>query len=233
MLQLIDYKIIRDSLLFEAKDIKIPLGSFCIFIGKNGSGKSSFFESFFQSKLAKGNILFNNVELHSITNKELPKIVATVGNSSSISEYILVEEYITLGRYVHTNQLGNLSTKDKEIISEFTSVIGITHLLKKRFSEISDGEKQRVAITKALIQETPIVLMDEPTAFLDFPSKQEICELLSQIAKKWNKIIICSTHDIHLSLPYANSVLAIPNNVKELYFHKEAPSIEEILELCF
>ena len=130
----------------------------------------------------------------------MSRIVAFVESKFDGVEYLSVLDYLMLGRAPYTSLTGKLSETDKEIVLQISSDLQITHLLEKSTTEISDGERQICSIARALIQETPIILMDEPTAFLDFINRQKLIELLNKIAVEKQKCIVLSTHDIDLCL---------------------------------
>ena len=116
------------------------------------------------------------------------------------------EELIGLGRSPYTGFWGKLRGRDKEVVEESISLVKIENLAHRMVHTLSDGERQKVMIAKALAQETPIIYLDEPTAFLDFPSKVEIMQLLHRLTRKTNKTIFLSTHDLELALQIADKI---------------------------
>jgi iron complex transport system ATP-binding protein len=130
----------------------------------------------------------------------MARLIAFVESKFDGVEYLSVQDYLMLGRAPYTSLTGKLSETDKEIVLQISSDLQISHLLEKSTTEISDGERQICSVARALIQETPIILMDEPTAFLDFINRQKLIELLNKIAVEKQKCIVLSTHDIDLCL---------------------------------
>jgi iron complex transport system ATP-binding protein len=127
-------------------------------------------------------------------------LIAFVESKFDGVEYLSVQDYLMLGRAPYTSLTGKFSESDKEIVLQISSDLQISHLLEKSTIHISDGERQICSVARALIQETPIILMDEPTAFLDFINRQKLIELLNKIAVEKLKCIVLSTHDIDLCL---------------------------------
>ena len=109
-----------------------------------------------------------------------------------------VEEIVALGRTPYTGFWGTLNDADKEIVSESIRLAGISHLAKRNAMSLSDGERQKMMIAKALAQQTPVIMLDEPTAFLDYPSKVETMLLLTRLCREEGKTIFMSSHDLEL-----------------------------------
>ena len=117
-----------------------------------------------------------------------------------------VEELVSLGRSPYTGFWGKLEKEDKKIVSEAISLIGIDNLKGRMIQNLSDGERQKVMLAKAIAQQTPIIYLDEPTAFLDFPSKIETMQLLQRLCRQNGKTIFLSTHDLELTLQIADRI---------------------------
>ena len=117
-----------------------------------------------------------------------------------------VVELIGLGRSPYTGFWGTLSKEDKTVVDKSIALVGIPHLAHRMVHTLSDGERQKVMIAKALAQETPVIYLDEPTAFLDFPSKVEMMQLLHQLSRQTDKTIFLSTHDLELALQIADKI---------------------------
>lgn len=157
-------------------------GQLTCLLGRNGSGKSTLLRTL--AERWKGEVavvLTDRVDVKNMT----------------------VEEVVGLGRTPYTNFWGMLSAEDKAVVAQSMQQVGIGALARRDFSTLSDGERQKVMIAKALAQQTPLVLLDEPTAFLDYPSKREVMVLLSQLAHEQGKAILLSTHDVELAEQYA------------------------------
>ena len=117
-----------------------------------------------------------------------------------------VRELVSLGRSPYTGFWGTYSKDDLQVVDEAIAMVGIEALSKRMVHTLSDGERQKVMIAKALAQQTPVIYLDEPTAFLDYPSKVEVLQLLSRISREADKIIFLSTHDVELALQMADTI---------------------------
>ena len=138
--------------------------------------------------------------------KQLAKSISVVLTAQMDDIHLKVEEIIGLGRSPYSNFWGSLSQEDQKIVNEAIHEVGIQHLRGRIFNTLSDGERQKVMIAKALAQQTPIILLDEPTAFLDFPSKVETLLMLKRLAHQLQKSILISTHDVEIALQLADKI---------------------------
>lgn len=122
---------------------------------------------------------------------------------------LTIEEIIGLGRSPYTGFFGRLRAEDRKVVDDAIATMGIEKLRGRMIQTLSDGERQKVMIAKALAQETPVILLDEPTAFLDFPSKAETFQSLQRMAHERDKLILLSTHDLELAVRFADSLLEV------------------------
>ena len=190
--------------------LTLDAGKVYALVGLNGIGKSTFLNSITgQSALLSGKLFLNQQELQKISKVNLPKLISYVDTSFAGVEYLTVFDYLALGRSPHTNNMGKLNTEDKHVIQEVVRELNLEHLIEKDTSEISDGERQLCAVARAIIQSTPIILLDEPTAFLDYLNRQKLIELLVLIAEKQQKTIILSSHDIDICINNALEFLIV------------------------
>jgi iron complex transport system ATP-binding protein len=176
-------------------------GNFVVLVGPNGSGKSTLFRTIAGlQKPLSGEI--------SIENKHdyLEKNIALVLTNQAIETELTGEEVVSLGRSAHTNWWGTLSKTDSEKIAWAMEMCNTIKFANIKLSDMSDGERQRIFIARALAQDTPIILLDEPTAHLDLPGRIEIQLLLKDLAEKSNKLILMASHDLDISFQLANSV---------------------------
>ncbi len=187
-------------------------GELTCLLGANGIGKSTLLRTLtaFLPELS-GEIFIRGKEINTYSEKELATLVGVVLTEKPDIKNMTVRELVGLGRSPYTGFLGTLTKKDKEIVDKAISLVKIVHLAQRMIHTLSDGERQKVMIAKALAQETPIILLDEPTAFLDFPSKVEIMQLLHQLSRKTNKTIFLSTHDLELALQIADKIWLMDN----------------------
>ncbi|KAA6313787.1 iron complex transport system ATP-binding protein [termite gut metagenome] len=182
-------------------------GELTCLLGANGIGKSTLLRtlSAFQPKLA-GDIIIQGKELEKYSEKELATVISIVLTEKPDIRNMTVYELISLGRTPYTGFWGTLDEEDKKIVGNALAWVKIGNLSHREVHTLSDGERQKVMIAKALAQETPVMLLDEPTAFLDFPSKVEIMQLLHGLSRQTNKTIFLSTHDLELALQIADKI---------------------------
>lgn len=145
---------------------------------------------------------------------ELAKSVSFVSTEIIQVSNMTLFELIALGRFPYTNWLGRLNRNDDHLIREAIHMVGLDHLLYKNINEVSDGERQRAMIARTLAQDTEIIILDEPTAFLDMPNKYEIIHLLSELSRHKGKTIVFSTHDLNIALQEADKIwLMLPDGI--------------------
>lgn len=199
----IGYKAKRTGFREVAADINAELcgGRLTSLIGSNGIGKSTLLRtlSAFQPSLA-GDVLVQGKSLRRYTNKELSRLIGVVLTERPALQNMSVRELVGLGRSPYTGFWGKLTAADEEIVTEAINDVGIENLQHRMIQTLSDGERQKVMIAKALAQQTPVIFLDEPTAFLDYPSKVEVMQLLHRLTRQSGKTIFLSTHDIELAL---------------------------------
>lgn len=186
---------------------KIYSGELTCILGTNGVGKSTLLRtlSAFQPKL-DGNIYIGEKDITSFSDKALAHIIGVVLTDKTDIRNMSVEELVGMGRAPYTGFWGTYSPEDKRIVKEAINLVGISSLTHRMIETLSDGERQKVMIAKALAQETAVIYLDEPTAFLDYPSKVEVMQLLHNISREMDKTILLSTHDLELALQIADTV---------------------------
>lgn len=207
----------KDNNKVVASNINATLHSGCLtcLVGSNGIGKSTLLRtlSAFQPSLS-GNIVIDGRPLSSFTDQELSHIIGIVLTGKPDVQNMTVEDIVGLGRSPYTGFWGTLSSDDKAVVEESLSLVGIDHLRRRMIQTLSDGERQKMMIAKALAQQTPVIFLDEPTAFLDYPSKVEMLQLLRRLSHDTDKIIFLSTHDMELALQIADELwLMAPDGV--------------------
>ena len=190
----------------------IRSGELTCLLGANGVGKSTLLRtlSAFQPKTS-GEILFTegdkqSREISDMSDKELSRKIGVVLTEKPDVRNMTVRELVSLGRSPYTGFWGTYSEEDLQIVDESISLVGIELLSKRMVHTLSDGERQKVMIAKALAQQTPVIYLDEPTAFLDYPSKVEVLQLLRLISRQAGKTIFLSTHDVELALQLADTI---------------------------
>lgn len=192
-----------------ARDINASLygGELTCLLGPNGAGKSTLLKtlSCFLPPLS-GEILMEGKPLSSYGPSELGRLVGVVLTDRLSLENMTAKELVALGRSPYTGFWGRMSDADREVVDDAIRLVGIADLGSRMVNTLSDGERQKVMIAKALAQETPIIYLDEPTAFLDYPSKVEVMRLLHRLSRLKQKTIFLSTHDLELALQIADKI---------------------------
>jgi len=183
-------------------------GEFCCLTGPNGSGKTTLMKTLagFQKPLG-GVILLNGKTHRQFTNRELARQLGIVLTDRPEMDRTTVFEVVAMGRQPYTGISGRIHTHDREIIMHSLELVGMAGFKNHFFGCLSDGEKQKTMIAKALAQQTPLILLDEPASFLDFPSRSDIMYLLRNLAHSWKWTVLVSTHDVSLALRLADRLL--------------------------
>lgn len=201
------FKRSRPVLVSSGISASAQRGELVALIGLNGTGKSTLLRTLaaLQPPL-DGKILLENKKLRTFTSENLSRTIAFVSSSRARSSAVKVREMVELGRYPYTNWLGSLTSDDENKVMEALVRVNAIHLADQPLDQISDGEFQRVHIARALCQDTPVILLDEPTAFLDVVNRYEIIVLLRDLCRLKNKTILFSTHDWSAALQLADRI---------------------------
>tara|TARA_R110001592_G_scaffold181715_2_gene424538 strand:+ start:991 stop:1755 length:765 start_codon:yes stop_codon:yes gene_type:complete len=196
--------------LIEQINIDSNLAQFISIIGRNGEGKSTLIKTLTSLiEPIKGNISIANQSLFALSEIEKSKLISVVLTNKIAVHNINVFDFVAYGRYPYTNWLGIKTNNDNTIITEAIALCNINHLANKLYTELSDGERQKVNIARAIAQNTPIIVLDEPTAHLDLVNKIEVFKLLKLLVDNHKKTIIISTHQIELALQLSDTIWLI------------------------
>ena len=199
----------KNNVTVVARDINARIfgGELTCLLGPNGAGKSTLLRtlSAFLPPVS-GDITIMGRNLRDYTDKELSKLIGVVLTEKTDLRNMSVEDLVGLGRSPYTGFWGTLHEHDRRIVENAIDMVGITELRDRMIQTLSDGERQKVMIAKALAQETPVIFLDEPTAFLDYPSKVEIMQLLHRLSRTTGKTIFMSTHDLDMALQIADTI---------------------------
>jgi len=187
--------------------LRAGAGELVALIGRNGTGKSTLLRTMTSLQPALGGIIkIKGEDLRNISNSSLPKTISFTSTEPVTVRNIRVRDAVALGRFPYTNWIGTLTPEDEDIVSEAMEVTGITPLAGRRIDSISDGERQRTLIARSLAQDTSLLVMDEPTAFLDLPSRYSIVSLLRRLTREKGKSVVYSTHDLDTAINEADRI---------------------------
>lgn len=197
----------KDKVIIDQIDIALEAGKLCCLLGENGVGKSTLLKTFSGSipPLA-GSVYIDNNRLEELNPKQLAKKVSVVFTGNQRPGMLKVYEIVANGRYPYTSWSGGLKKEDLDAINLAIEMTQIRHLKDDLVAEISDGQFQKVMIARALAQDTDIILLDEPTAFLDIQNRLEIMQLLKTLAWETGKSILVSTHDLETAFHTADEL---------------------------
>lgn len=182
-------------------------------VGRNGAGKSTFLNTISGfNEYYSGDIFINNKDLKEIPKTELATQISVVLSKTEIFGNLTGLDVLFLGRLPYQNLIGQKTQQDVKVVNQIVDELQLKTLKSKPFSVLSDGEKQLIMIGRALVQDTPIIILDEPTAFLDVVNRKKIVKLLHKVSSENNKLILFSTHNIDLIESFCDGILMINEN---------------------
>jgi iron complex transport system ATP-binding protein len=199
-----------NKVILNGVDVVIPSNKISVIIGANACGKSTLLKTFARLiKPVSGEILLDGKKISAIPPKQLAQVLGLLPQSPVVPEGITVADLVARGRFPYQTFLKGMGKKDYEAVEEALEIMGITELANRSVDELSGGQRQRVWIAMALAQQTDILLLDEPTTFLDITYQVEILDLLTDLNRKRGTTIVMVLHDINLSARYADYIFAI------------------------
>ena len=208
-------------------NIGIDKGEIVTLIGPNGSGKSTILKSITkQLKLIGGKVFFDDTSLQEMSYKELSSNIAVVLTERIKTELMTCHDIVATGRYPYTGRLGILSREDEEKVEEAMRAVHAESLGSRDFNNISDGQRQRVLLARAICQEPDIIILDEPTSFLDIKHKLDLLSILRDMAKKKQITVIMSLHEIDLAQKIADKIICVKGDTIS-HFGKPEDIFEE------
>ena len=202
----------RGHRVVEDISLSLPCGRLVCLLGPNGAGKSTLLRTLcgFQPPIA-GTVTISGSDISTMSAAEVARLVSVVLTDRPLTPSLTAAEMVGMGRAPYTGFWGRLSDDDRRLVSEAMQTAGIDSLATRRMGQLSDGERQKVMIAKALAQHTPVIVLDEPTAFLDYPSKVAIMKTLARLAHDEGKTILMSTHDLELAAQLGDELMEIEN----------------------
>ena len=197
-------------ILLQHASATIPAGELVALVGRNGTGKSTLLRAIagFGERLG-GEIRLDGHSLETLSPQQLATTVSFVTTERVRIPNLRCEDVVALGRAPYTNWIGRVQEQDKAIVERSLELVGMAAFAGKTMDRMSDGECQRVMIARALAQDTPIILLDEPTSFLDLPNRYELATLLGRLAHDEGKCILFSTHDLDVALSLCDGIALI------------------------
>ncbi|UZR99782.1 ABC transporter ATP-binding protein [Chondrinema litorale] len=203
----------QEKILLSSLNLELERGELTCLLGPNGTGKSTLLHTLTSMlKPVSGEVYIQGKLLEKQNPAELAHLIGIVLSQKLSPVNLSVYDIVALGRTPYTNWLGHLSDKDKEAIYMAMELVEVTKFAGRSINKLSDGERQRVMIAKALAQDTPLVVLDEPTAHLDVNNRVSLISLLKELARETNKAILLSTHELEMAIQLADSVWLITNN---------------------
>lgn len=193
------------KIIGENLNAEMEPGQLICLLGPNGAGKSTLLKTLsgFLAPLG-GTVLLQGRNLMEYSDRELSRSIGVVLTERLTVSSMKVKELVSLGRSPYTGFWGRLADDDWKVVEDAIRMVGIDNLTERMVGTLSDGERQKAMIAKALAQQTPVIFLDEPTAFLDYPSKVEVMRLLHTLSRNEGKTIFMSTHDLELALQIAD-----------------------------
>lgn len=215
-------------------DLVVPSNKISVIIGANASGKSTLLKTMARLiKPVSGEIVLDGKQIGAIPSKQLAQVLGLLPQSPVVPEGITVSDLVARGRFPYQTLFKGMDKKDYEAVEEALHIMGITELANRSVDELSGGQRQRVWIAMALAQQTDILLLDEPTTFLDITYQIEILDLLTDLNRKRGTTIAMVLHDINLSARYADYIFAVRNGALLAQGSPSDVITEELIEQVF
>lgn len=209
-----------------ARDLNLHMhaGELVCLLGANGIGKSTLIRTIAGMQPAlSGSVRINGADIHTLSTAERARRISLVLTERINPGYMLAYALVALGRHPHTGWSGQLSAADQDIIQWAISAVGAETLAERMVEELSDGERQKIMIARALAQDPALLILDEPTAYLDLPHRIEIMALMARLAHDTQRAVLLSTHDLDLALRYADRLWLIGLEAGEVTVKTGAP----------
>lgn len=199
-----------DRTLVENGSAEFAAGELTALVGRNGAGKSTLLRAVTAIEPPKsGEVLLDGTNAAAMPPETIARTISFVGTEKVRIANLRCEDIVAIGRAPYTNWIGRMQEVDRRIVADALQAVGMEAFAERSIDTLSDGECQRIMIARALAQQTPTIVLDEPSAFLDIPTRFEICRLLQRLAHEEGKCILFSTHDLDAAMPVCDSVAVI------------------------
>lgn len=199
-----------ETLIINELDLKIPKGEITVFIGANGCGKSTLLRSIARLlKPKSGSVFLDGKAISKLSTKEIAKKMAILPQSPSAPEGLTILQLVKQGRYPHQSWLRQWSEEDEKMVNDALKATRLEDLKDRPVDSLSGGQRQRAWIAMTLAQDTEIILLDEPTTYLDMTHQIEILDLLFELNEKKKRTVVMVLHDLNLACRYAHNIVAI------------------------
>ena len=217
--------------LLDGVSTTFERGTLTALLGRNGAGKSTLLRAVAAlGRLNGGSICVGGEDISTLTAEQIAHRISFVTTDKVRIPNLTCEDVVALGRAPYTNWIGRMQEIDRQIVAEALAAVGMSDFARKTMDAMSDGECQRVMIARALAQQTPVILLDEPTAFLDLPTRHEVCALLRRLAHEEGKTIIFSTHDLDIAMAQCDMAAIIDSPA---LLHKPTSELHEDIARIF
>ncbi|MCX4289219.1 MAG: ABC transporter ATP-binding protein [Duncaniella sp.] len=214
-----------DKLIADRLDLSLSRGDMTLLLGANGRGKSTLLRTLSGAQPAlAGEVSIAGKSLADTTAADMARLISLVYTDRTHAGHLTAAELVALGRQPYTGFFGRLSADDRRIVDESLDTVGMLQFSRRYVSTLSDGERQKIMLARALAQQTPVILLDEPTSFLDIASRIETMQMLHDLAADHGKAILLSTHDIAEALPLATHAWLLVENDSSNYDSTQAVS---------
>lgn len=198
------------KLIIENMNLKIPMGKITMIIGANGCGKSTLLKTIARIiSPKKGEIKLNGINIQKQAPREIAKKMAVLPQSPIVPSGLLVKELVSYGRFPYQNAMGGMKQEDVEKVNWAMEVTGVLEFADRSVDSLSGGQRQRAWIAMALAQETEILILDEPTTYLDMAHQLEILELLQTLNKQQNRTIVMVLHELNNATKFADYIIGV------------------------
>jgi iron complex transport system ATP-binding protein len=194
--------------VLEGVSLALDKGEFVSVLGPNGSGKSTLLKAILRLLPSiEGTVEVEGRDASTLSPRLMARLIAYVPQFPDAAFGFTVEEIVLMGRYAHLGRFGRVSDEEARFLDSILELAGIAALRGKLASRLSGGERQRVHIARALAQDAPILLLDEPSTHLDLAAQSEIYRILSRLRREKGTAVLCAEHNINLAVPYSNRIL--------------------------